>query len=216
MKQFKIIDQLQLVDGVLMCKKPSGRSFQRAHYRQGDLDGACGAYSISMVLNILGVFHADEINSNSDKADNRFAERRLIKALNEQGLYRDGLNSNDIQAILSKNYSKYVNVNSFTKNEYNILKLIVDNLNDNTPVVLGIRFNKENGHWVVVVGYEIDAQGEIKALLTLDPGANSPTYSYWNGIINLKKAHRKTYGYLYTTDNSTMIDFDEIIIVNKK
>jgi hypothetical protein len=101
MRQFKVINQLQLIDSVLMCKKPSGRSFQKAHYRQGDLDGACGAYSIAMVLNILGVFEADNIHSDSNSGDNRFAERRLIKALNEQGLYRDGLDSNEIRQILT-------------------------------------------------------------------------------------------------------------------
>ena len=39
MVQFKVINRLQLRDGVLMCKKPSGRSWQKAHYKQGDLDG---------------------------------------------------------------------------------------------------------------------------------------------------------------------------------
>ena len=71
MRQFKVINQLQLIDSVLMCKKPSGRSFQKAHYRQGDLDEACGAYSIAMVLNILGVFEADNIYSDSNSGDNR-------------------------------------------------------------------------------------------------------------------------------------------------
>ena len=110
MMLFKVINRLQLRDGVLMCKKPSGRSLQKAHYKQGDLDGACGAYSISIVLNILGVFEADNLYSDSDseKVDNRKAEWRLINALNEQGLYCDGLDSSEIQEILSENYSKYV------------------------------------------------------------------------------------------------------------
>lgn len=55
MKQFKVIDQLCLKEGKLKCKKPSNRSFQKAHFKQGDLDGACGAYSVSMALNILRV-----------------------------------------------------------------------------------------------------------------------------------------------------------------
>ena len=214
MRHFKVIEQLQLIDGILMCKKPSGRSFQRAHYKQGDLDGACGAYSISMVLNILGVFEADEIYSDSDKSDNRLAERRLIKALNEQGLYRDGLDSSDIQGILSKNFSKYVSVQAFSKKD-NIVDLIKANLNENTPVILRLGLNRDNGHWVVVVGYEIDTHGEIIAFLTLDPGVNSPTYSLWNGVLNVEKAPRKTYGYLYSTDNSRFVDFDEIIVIKK-
>ena len=110
MMLFKVINRLQLRDGVLMCKKPSGRSLQKAHYKQGDLDGACGAYSISIVLNILGVFEADNLYSDSDseKVDTRKAEWRLINALNEPGLYCDGLDSSEIQEILSENYSKYV------------------------------------------------------------------------------------------------------------
>lgn len=146
MRQFKVINQLELKDGVLMCKKPSRRSYQKAHYRQGDLDGACGAYSIAMVLNIIGVFEADEIYSNSDKSDNRFAERRLIKALNEQGLYRDGLNSDEIHEILSKTYSKYVHIQVFTKEENNISEIIKDSLNENTPVILRLGYDKQNGH----------------------------------------------------------------------
>lgn len=109
MKQFKVIDQLSLINGELVCKKPSNRSYQKAHFKQGDLDGACGAYSVSMVLNILGVFEAEELYSDT-YFDRRTAEWKLIKALNENGLYRDGLTSNEIQEIVTKNYSKYANI----------------------------------------------------------------------------------------------------------
>ena len=59
MKYFKVVDYLLLKNGELLCKKPSGRSMQKAHFRQGDLDGACGVYSIAMLLNIIGVFEAE-------------------------------------------------------------------------------------------------------------------------------------------------------------
>ena len=108
MKQFKVIDQLNLVDGVLMCKKPSKRSWQKAHFKQGDLDGACGVYSIAMSLNILGVFKADDFNSDPDDVDNRKGKYRLINALNEYGLYRRGLKGHEIIDILTKHFSKKV------------------------------------------------------------------------------------------------------------
>lgn len=85
MKQFKVIEQLLLKNGELLCKKPSGRSMHKAHFRQGDLDGACGVYSIAMLLNILGVFEAEEMNSNSD-GDARYAEWKLINALPQFGI----------------------------------------------------------------------------------------------------------------------------------
>ena len=85
MIQFKVINQLRLNDGVLMCKKPSGRSLQKAHFKQGDLDGACGAYSVAMVLNILGAFEAEDICSDNP-IDKRTSEWKLINALNEEGI----------------------------------------------------------------------------------------------------------------------------------
>lgn len=32
MKQFKVIEQLLLKNGELLCKKPAGRSMQKAHF----------------------------------------------------------------------------------------------------------------------------------------------------------------------------------------
>ena len=123
MKQFKVIEQLLLKNGELLCKKPSGRSMQKAHFRQGDLDGACGVYSIAMLLNILGVFEAEEMNSNSD-GDARYAEWKLINALNKYGLYREGLRSDEIQEILTKTYSKYVNVQVANKEDHDLIELV--------------------------------------------------------------------------------------------
>lgn len=218
MVQFKIINRLQLRDGVLMCKKPSGRSWQKAHYKQGDLDGACGAYSISMVLNILGVFEADNLysDSGSEKVDNRKAEWKLINALNEQGLYRDGLDSSDIQEILSENYSKYVTTQCTIKKEHDLVELATAWLDKNNPVIIRISYDNNSSHWVVVVGYTIDEYKNVCSLLTLDPGNDSPTYCLWNGILDLEKLPRKTYGYRYSAPRQTLVDMDEIVIITKK
>ena len=55
MKHFKVIEQLSFNKrGELVCKKPSGRSYQKAHYKQGDLDGACGAYSKYVTIESTG------------------------------------------------------------------------------------------------------------------------------------------------------------------
>ena len=127
MKCFKVLEYLLLKNGELLCKKPSGRSMQKAHFRQGDLDGACGVYSIAMLLNIIGVFEAEEMNSNSD-GDGRYAEWQLINALNEYGLYREGLRSDQIQEILTKTFSKYVNVQVANKEDHNLIELIQDRI----------------------------------------------------------------------------------------
>lgn len=215
MKTYKVIDQLRLIDGELMCRKPSGRSYQKAHFKQGDLDGACGAYSISMVLNILGVFEADNLYSDK-QYDKRTAEWKLIQALNEQGLYRDGLNSREIQDLLIKNYSKYVIVQCAEKPEHDIIELTRKWLDDNVPVILRIAYNSLNGHWIVAVGYAIDENGQMSDILTLDPGNDSPRYSLWNGILSTNKEPRKKFGYHYCTNKLYNVDVDEAIIITGK
>ena len=215
MKQFKVIDQLNLVDGVLMCKKPSKRSWQKAHFKQGDLDGACGVYSIAMSLNILGVFKADDFNSDPDDVDNRKGKYRLINALNEYGLYRRGLKGHEIIEILTKHFAKKVSVKKKKKKEGDIKKIIISHIDNNEPVIVGIDYNKDDGHWIVAVGYKIDDKGNFEALLTLDPGIDSPTYCHWNGILSLNKEERKTYGYSYNTSNN-MVDISEIITLSRK
>lgn len=215
MKEYKVIDQLNLIDGELKCKKPSGRSYQKAHFKQGDLDGACGAYSVSMVLNILGVFEADELHS--DKVyDKRTTEWKLIQALNEHGLYRDGLDYRSIQDLLTRNYPKFVTVQCAEKSEHDIIELTRNWLDKNVPVILGIAYNSRDGHWIVAVGYALDENGKMSDILTLDPGNDSPKYSLWNGILNANKEPRKKFGYHYCTNYAYMVDLEEAIIITSK
>lgn len=215
MKQFKVINRLKLIEGVLMCKKPSGRSFQKAHFKQGDLDGACGAYSVAMVLNILGVFEAEEICSDN-VIDKRTSEWKLIKALNEEGLYREGLTSEKIQKILSDNYGSRVALQLAKKASGHDIADIAKNWIDNEiPVILGL-VGKNFAHWVVAVGYIEDENKVISDILTLDPGSEAPKYALWNGILNLNKEPRKRYGFRYDSDYNQMVDLDEAIIITKK
>ena len=207
MKQFKVIDQLSLIDGVLMCKRPSGRSYQKAHYKQGDLDGACGAYSLSMVLNILGVFEADELLTPTNKQNKRTDEWKLIKALNQWGLYRDGLKSSDIRTILKKYYSDIVSVYipRLEKNGKDVPEKLKYWIDQNTPVILGINYNSEEGHWIVAVGYALDENDNYTS-------------------IQLDKEPRKKYGYRYysdkadktiLTDEPDKVSLDEIIVITR-
>lgn len=216
MKHFIVINQLEMKDGILSCKRPSGHATQNAHYRQGELDGACGVYSIAMVLNILGVFESDNLGTDA-KLDRRTSEWKLIKSLNEYGLYRKGLTSEQIEQILDDNYAKYVMTQVFTKKNGTDLieatKLAVD---QNVPIILGISYNHKDGHWIVAVGYAMDENNNLTALLTLDPGTDAPHCCLWNGIIDLPKQPRKKFGYSYNSSNLDMVDIDEAIIIMRR
>ena len=216
MKLFKVIDQLSLDrSGVLVCKKPSGRSYQKAHYKQGDLDGACGAYSLSMVLNILGVFEADDIYKDSDEHDKRTVQWKLIKALNEKGLFPNGLDPEEMEEIVTRNYSKHVSF-SFMGEKTSIPDVVRNSIDENVPVILEISFNKYDWHWIVAVGYEFDEKNNIIALLTLDPGSESPRYTLWNGILYTKRDSHKRYGFSYFSDKEHLINLENAIVIRKK
>ena len=97
MKHFFVIDQLHLNEyGALVCKKPSGWSCHRAHFKQGDLDGASCAYSLAIVFNILNVFNAEDTSWNHNEHEKATAGWELIRFLNNPSLYPKGISSNGI------------------------------------------------------------------------------------------------------------------------
>ena len=216
MKRFIVIDQLRLnEDGTLVCKKPSGRSYQKAHFKQGDLDGACGAYSLAMVFNVLGVLEAEDIYRNTDEHDKRTVEWKLIRTLNDQGLYPNGLNPEEIVKIVTQTYSKYVTIER-TGRKKGIPLNVKECIDENVPVILQISYNKYESHWIVAVGYVIDEVNNMVYLLTLDPGNDSPKYSLWNGLLDLKKNPSHRYGFTYLTDTKYLVSLDEAIIIRKR
>ena len=109
MKLFIVIDQLRLNEsGALICKELSRRSCQKAHFKQGDLDGVCGAYSLAMVFNILGV--VEDSSKNDEEHDKRATEWKMIRSLNNQELYPNGLNHWEIIKMVKQTYSNVVTI----------------------------------------------------------------------------------------------------------
>ena len=216
MSQFKTIDQLIIKDTELVCRSQTRRSYQKAHFKQGDLDGACGAYSIAMVLNILSVFDAEELYSDN-AIDKRTCEWKLIEALHSYGLYRDGLTLEEVQVILHK-YNRYIRTEEYdiTHEESEDVNYIRTNIDNNIPMIAGISYNKYDGHWVVIIGYSTDNKGNVENLLILDPGVNSPKVCCWNAMLSVKREKNKKYGYTYFSDNVTKVNFDELVAVFPK
>ena len=136
MKQFIVIDQLRLNEkGALVCKKPSGRLCSKVHLKQGDLDGVCGAYSLAMVFNILGVF--EDSSRNSDEHGNRAAEWKMIRSLNNQDLYHNGLKPCDMIKMVTQTYTKYVTIDH-PGSKARILMNVTVRIKQNTNIKLKI------------------------------------------------------------------------------
>ena len=61
MRVIRTIDNIILKKGIAWAVAKIGDQKQKVHLTQGSLDGACGAYSLAIVLIILGVIDKESI-----------------------------------------------------------------------------------------------------------------------------------------------------------
>lgn len=175
MSSLVFIDKIKFHKNEIVCRLPSGKGWQKAHFRQGELDGACGAYSVAMLLNILGVFQA-EMMQQPEKLDYRKRITRLVLELNRHGLYKDGLDRAEVKKIVNKCYGTILSAESTTARytPKRVIEYIADNIRANNPAMMNIQWKSGGGHWVVVVGMESDDNGNPNKFYTLDPGEEAP------------------------------------------
>lgn len=216
MKQFIVIDQLRLNEqGKLVCENPSGRHYQRAHFKQGELEGMSCAYSITITLNILNVFNAKDALWNRNEHEKTTADWGLIRFLNAPSLYPKGISSNDIIKIVKQEYSEFVTIDHTGKRAGIPLK-VKECLDNNLPVILQISFDQYETQWIVVVGYAKDKDDKVSYLLTLDSRKDLRIGCFWNGILNLDRCITLKYGFQYITDVVELVGLDDAIIIKKR
>ena len=218
MSTFKTINQIQLVRGELVCALKSGNGKQTAHQRQGSLDGACSAYSISMALIIIGIVDAQDIRNNSLRKNTR--EGKFIRDLVENnGWYNDGRTFLEVKEQTDLFLGKIVQATLFRKKDGDIVDFIKDYIENDIPVLLHIRYKGESGHAIVVVGIQYDKNDKMDSLLCLDPGFESPVISFWNCMIKIKKSGTTDYPHCwYSIDGkpNSNVYLHEALAIEKK
>ena len=216
MKQFIVIDQLCLNDnGTLVCKKPSGRHYQKAHFKQGDLEGVSSAYSLAIAFNILNVFEAEYTSCNRNEHEKTTAGWGLIRFINNPSFYPKGISPNDIIKIVKQDCSEFVTIDHTGKRAGIPLK-VKECIDNNIPVILQISFDQYETQWIVVVGYAKDKDDKISYLLTLDSRKDLRIGCFWNGILNLDRCITLKYGFQYITDVVELVGLDDAIIIKKR
>lgn len=200
MNIIEIIDKIRFNRNGVECKDATGK-WIKAHYRQGELDGACGVYSLTMVLLILGYLSEEEVNVENDTLDHRRTRDRFLSHFYEQqGLIRKGNSSvclrRDI-SLLCPDLS--VKRHSF-ENSSKTIERIYLYLSQNLPVIVSTRFS-EGGHFLVAIGTEIDQDNNIKKILCLDPGNPLPKYAPWNCYITTESCRGKYPYWCISQDN---------------
>ena len=216
MKQFIVIDQLRLNEkGALVCKNPSRRHYQKAHFKQGDLDGVSCAYSIAITFNILNVLNAEDTSWNRNEHEKATTGWELIRFLNTPSLYSKRISSNDIIKKVKQDYSEFVTIDHTGKRAGIPLK-VKECIDNNIPAILQISFDQYETQWIVVVGYAKDKEDKVSCLLTLDSRKDLRIGHFWNGVLNLDRCTRRKYGFHYVTDTEEWVGLDDAIIIKKK
>ena len=139
----------------------------------------------------------------------------MIRSLNNQDLYPNGLRPCDMIKMVTQTYSKYVTIDH-TGRKAGIPLKVKECIDKNAPVIMQISCNQDETQWIVAVGYAIDEGNEMSYLLTLDSRKDLRIGHFWNGILNLDRCTRLKYGFHYVTDTEEWVGLDDAIIIKKK
>ena len=185
---------------------------QKLHLQQGDMDGACAIYSLMMDLIAIKCIKRSLADNIWMKVRGNTREGKLIHHIvNNQGLYRNGVDMNDLANEASKIYHRLLNIEYVNSD---IVPTIADQIDNGHPCIVSFSYNKKSGHAMTAVGYE-KCNKKITKIFCLDPARLAPKSSYWNAIIVLNHFKANQYTDLYIPDNSK-VTIDEIITITPK
>lgn len=173
------------------------RRWRPVHLTQGHLDGACGPYSVIMALLLLGHLRFDEVTSYGFLFDRTQSKGKLWYMLEKgSGLLRDGTNLHDLHHLLQRSFGQELFSCPITDTPEAIINFTVEHLREGHPILLGLRYAGQGGHWLVVIGYEKNEQGQINKLLVLDSSSTAPSLCAWNAFVDVEvPAKYKRYRY---------------------
>ena len=76
-------------------------------------------------------------------------------------------------------------------------------IDDNKPLMIGVDYNKVDGHALLAIGYET-RNDKIKKIFCLDPGSDITPVSYWNAVISIDEHSNTKYRDSYFTANGNV------------
>ncbi len=209
--QYHLIPQVRLTTGGAVSYQ-RGR-WHHIHLRQGSVDGACGAYSILMALLVLGQLDYDQLTS-FGHADGRSRAGKLLAGLEKfPGLFRQGMNTDELSQLLHKNFGQVLSLDSVARLDGNPWQFTMDQLNTGRPVIIRIQ-GSGCGHWMVVIGVELDEKDRVARLLALDSSVDAPNVCPWNAFITPRRQKAHQYPFEWHSDESSCyVQIEEAVAV---
>lgn len=166
---------------------------EAVHFRQGDLDGACGPYSLIMALVANGIIDRDEASYMSLSDGRSRLGKFYNRLLNFGGLIGDGTDKYDL-SWLSTCFGNEIGVEALSGNTRAMVEKLVGAIKVGRASIVGVNWAGGDGHWLLVVGYQgklvrvgaSDESVECTHLLCLDPLVEAPKISLWNAVIEVQ------------------------------
>lgn len=208
MSQIYIIDKVHLAkDGVLTTK-----SNQKAHLRQGELDGACGVYSMMMCLVMEKIIKRNIIINPPQNLRRNTSDGRLVSFfLEKKGMIIDGYYLDKLEADLKSAFNKKVSTTYY--DGPNLIDEILDQLDNNHPVEIQFDRIRKYGHFVVVIGYQ--KENSYVDLFCLDPGYPMNELQIWNNVLRIDTTSSAKYN-CYNMLEKEKVSITAFLAFNKK
>lgn len=165
------------------------------HLRQGDLDGACGPYCLISALIATGQLSRDEaLNMHAWKKES--AEGKFRDAIAKFGTLACNGTTRSQLAKLARNIKfKKLTTTTLTGKKSEIFKGITNAIANHHLAIVGVRWSKYSGHWLLAVGFqstEIADNTQLTHLLCLDPAEENPRSSLWNAVVEAFDSHGRS------------------------
>ena len=202
----KIINKIKLTaDGLVVTGTK-----RHIHLRQGDMDGACGVYSMMMCLIMIKAITPGDVHPDNEHPNSRESKGRLINHfLNHNGMVRSGYELPKLKDELLHAFKSKVIVDYYDED---ILSNIVNALDYDIPVEILIRYKRKGGHIIAVIGYK--QENDSTLLFCLDPGFSLNEGMYWNNVIIVKGSNVNAYN-CFDVMESTYVTICDMLTFSK-
>ena len=187
----KFIKNIFLEEDAIKAIGSSGQ-LTKVFAQQGTLDGACGIYSLMMMLIFHQFLDWEDLIDDDRAKDCEFVSRIQHEFLHGfKGICSGGYRLQEISERVNKCFGEkkcevYTTMpdtpNSVSRRLMH--ELIRLNLDCRQPVMLGYSKPSELGHALVAVAYRREAWNRLR-LFCLDPSHGVPFMHLWNTVIDL-------------------------------
>ena len=171
-----------------------------------------------MTLLLLGLLRFDEVTSYGFLFDRTQSKGKLWHMLEKApGLLRDGTDLRDLHRLLLRSFGNELYSQPIIDTPEGIIASVIEQLRANRPVLLGLRYAGQGGHWLVIIGYEENEHGLVNKLLALDSSATAPNLCAWNAFLDVEAPTKhKHYRYNWVNaSGATPVTVEDALAISK-